>query len=152
MKKHDFVTTGIPSIFMIFTVLVLVILSLMSLGTSRSDREESLLSYDTTRSYYEAGETATQIFSEAVQVYANEGAEAMKDYLLHPAEPLTCLYEEESQAYRLTIPYTGRQALLVELAEGSGSCPLIVKTWMSIQTGSWKDESTMNLFIPGQPF
>ena len=43
-KNHLFSATGIPSLFLIFGVLMLVILSLLGYGTSRQDLRSSSLS------------------------------------------------------------------------------------------------------------
>ena len=42
-KNHLFSATGIPSLFLIFGVLMLVILSLLGYGTSRQDLRLSLI-------------------------------------------------------------------------------------------------------------
>ena len=42
-KNHLFSATGIPSLFLIFGVLMLVILSLLGYGTSRQDLRSSSL-------------------------------------------------------------------------------------------------------------
>ena len=154
MKKHDFVTTGIPSIFTIFTVLVLVILSLMSYGTSLTDREESRLSYEMTLDYYEAGNLATDVISEALRLAGAEGLPAMRAYLTSQDGEVTCNCQEEEarRTYRMEIAYSDRQSLLVELSENPKGQPLTIDTWMSIQRGSWENGATMNLFKPGQGF
>ena len=47
MKRHHslFSATGIPSLFLIFAVLMLVILSLLGYGTARQDLRASILSH-----------------------------------------------------------------------------------------------------------
>ena len=45
-KNHLFSATGIPSLFLIFGVLMLVILSLLGYGTSRQDLRSSSLSLE----------------------------------------------------------------------------------------------------------
>ena len=47
-KNHLFSATGIPSLFLIFGVLMLVILSLLGYGTSRQDLRASSLSLEQT--------------------------------------------------------------------------------------------------------
>ena len=53
-KNHLFSATGIPSLFLIFGVLMLVILSLLGYGTSRQDLRASSLSLEQTSAYYNA--------------------------------------------------------------------------------------------------
>ena len=67
-KNHLFSATGIPSLFLIFGVLMLVILSLLGYGTSRQDLRSSSLSLEQTSAYYNAcSEAAADFYSELVQ-------------------------------------------------------------------------------------
>lgn len=67
-KNHLFSATGIPSLFLIFGVLMLVILSLLGYGTSRQDLRASSLSLEQTSAYYNAcSEAAADFYSELVQ-------------------------------------------------------------------------------------
>ena len=51
-KRTSFLSIGIPSMCVIFSVLCLVILALLTLGTSRQDLQTSRLSLDQTTAYY----------------------------------------------------------------------------------------------------
>ena len=66
-KNHLFSATGIPSLFLIFGVLMLVILSLLGYGTSRQDLYASSLSLEQTSAYYNACSEAADFYSELVQ-------------------------------------------------------------------------------------
>ena len=66
-KKNLFSATGIPSLFLIFGVLMLVILSLLGYGTSRQDLRASSLSLEQTSAYYNACSEAADFYSELVQ-------------------------------------------------------------------------------------
>ena len=66
-KNHLFSATGIPSLFLIFGVLMLVILSLLGYGTSRQDLRSSSLSLEQTSAYYNACSEAADFYSELVQ-------------------------------------------------------------------------------------
>ena len=66
-KNHLFSATGIPSLFLIFGVLMLVILSLLDYGTSRQDLRASSLSLEQTSAYYNACSEAADFYSELVQ-------------------------------------------------------------------------------------
>ena len=59
-KRTSFLSIGIPSMCVIFSVLCLVILALLTLGTSRQDLQTSRLSLDQTTAYYTACSTAVQ--------------------------------------------------------------------------------------------
>ena len=66
-KNHLFSATGIPSLFLIFGVLMLVILSLLGYGTSRQDLRASSLSLEQTSAYYNACSEAADFYSDLVQ-------------------------------------------------------------------------------------
>ena len=66
-KNHLFSATGIPSLFLIFGVLMLVILSLLGYGTSRQDLRSSSLSLEQTSAYYNACSEAADFYSGLVQ-------------------------------------------------------------------------------------
>ena len=66
-NHHLFSATGIPSLFLIFGVLMLVILSLLGYGTSRQDLRASSLSLEQTSAYYNACSEAADFYSELVQ-------------------------------------------------------------------------------------
>lgn len=66
-KNHLFSATGIPSLFLIFGVLMLVILSLLGYSTSRQDLRSGSLSLEQTSAYYNACSEAADFYSELVQ-------------------------------------------------------------------------------------
>ena len=66
-KNHLFSATGLPSLFLIFGVLMLVILSLLGYGTSRQDLRASTLSLEQTTAYYNTCSEAADFYSELVQ-------------------------------------------------------------------------------------
>ena len=62
--KHSFfVTVGIPSLFLVFSVLVLSVLSLLTLGSSRSSLSTARHSLEQTEDYYAACRKATDNIS-----------------------------------------------------------------------------------------
>ena len=61
-KNHLFSATGIPSLFLIFGVLMLVILSLLGYGTSRQDLRASSLYLEQTSAYYNACSEAADFY------------------------------------------------------------------------------------------
>ena len=69
MKERNnlFSATGIPSLFLIFAVLILVILSLLGYGTSRQDLRSSSLSLEQTTAYYESCGAATDFYTGALE-------------------------------------------------------------------------------------
>lgn len=78
-KNHLFSATGIPSLFLIFGVLMLVILSLLGYGTSRQDLRSSSLSLEQTSAYYNACSKAADFYSDLVQTLEGFQAQAKSE-------------------------------------------------------------------------
>lgn len=66
MKDHNsfFTATGIPSLFLIFSVLCLAVLSLLTLGNSRSELSTARNSMQQTEDYYNACSQASTVINE----------------------------------------------------------------------------------------
>ena len=67
MKDHNsfFTATGIPSLFLIFSVLCLAVLSLLTLGNSRSELSTARNSMQQTEDYYNACSQASTVINSA---------------------------------------------------------------------------------------
>lgn len=129
-KNHLFSATGIPSLFLIFGVLMLVILSLLGYGTSRQDLRSSSLSLEQTSAYYNACSEAADFYSELVQTLEGFQAQAkserayyqlVSDYLNsqenvewnseeHTAEYVKAFSDTQSLAVKVSIFWTVRTA------------------------------------------
>ena len=74
-QKHSFfVTVGIPSLFLIFSVLVLSVLALLTLGNSRNSLNTAKHSLEQTEKYYKACSNATETVSQ-IRSWAGQFAE-----------------------------------------------------------------------------
>ena len=129
-KNHLFSATGIPSLFLIFGVLMLVILSLLGYGTSRQDLRSSSLSLEQTSAYYKACSEAADFYSELVQTLEGFQEQAktetayyqlVSDYLNsqenvewnseeHTAEYVKAFSDTQSLAVKVSIFWTVRTA------------------------------------------
>ena len=130
-KNHLFSATGIPSLFLIFGVLMLVILSLLGYGTSRQDLRSSSLSLEQTSAYYNAcSEAAADFYSELVQTLEGFQEQAktetayyqlVSDYLNsqenvewnseeHTAEYVKAFSDTQSLAVKVSVFWTDRTA------------------------------------------
>lgn len=129
-KNHLFSATGIPSLFLIFGVLMLVILSLLGYGTSRQDLRSSSLSLEQTSAYYNACSEAADFYSELVQTLEGFHEQAktetayyqlVSDYLNsqenvewnseeHTAEYVKAFSDTQSLAVKVSIFWTVRTA------------------------------------------
>lgn len=129
-KNHLFSATGIPSLFLIFGVLMLVILSLLGYGTSRQDLRSSSLSLEQTSAYYNACSEAADFYSDLVQTLEGFQAQAksesayyqlVSDHLNsqenvkwdseeHTAEYVKAFSDTQSLAVKVSIFWTVRTA------------------------------------------
>lgn len=129
-KNHLFSATGIPSLFLIFGVLMLVILSLLGYGTSRQDLRSSSLSLEQTSAYYNVCSEAADFYSELVQTLEGFQEQAktetayyqlVSDYLNsqenvewnseeHTAEYVKAFSDTQSLAVKVSIFWTVRTA------------------------------------------
>lgn len=129
-KNHLFSATGIPSLFLIFGVLMLVILSLLGYGTSRQDLRSSSLSLEQTSAYYNACSEAADFYSDLVQTLEGFQAQVksesayyklVSDYLNsqenvkwdseeHTAEYMKAFSDTQSLAVKISVFWTDRTA------------------------------------------
>ena len=125
-KNHLFSATGIPSLFLIFGVLMLVILSLLGYGTSRQDLRASSLSLEQTSAYYNACSEAADFYSDLVQTLEGFQAQVksesayyklVSDYLNsqenvkwdseeHTAEYMNAFSDTQSLAVKIAVFWT----------------------------------------------
>lgn len=129
-KNHLFSATGIPSLFLIFGVLMLVILSLLGYGTSRQDLRASSLSLEQTSAYYNACSEAADFYSDLVQTLEGFQAQVksessyyklVSDYLNsqenvkwdseeHTAEYMNAFSDTQSLDVKVSVFWTDRTA------------------------------------------
>ena len=129
-KNHLFSATGIPSLFLIFGVLMLVILSLLGYGTSRQDLRASSLSLEQTSAYYNACSEAADFYSDLVQTLEEFQEQAktetayyqlVSDHLNsqenvkwdpeeHTAEYVRAFSDTQSLAVKVSVFWTDRTA------------------------------------------
>ena len=129
-KNHLFSATGIPSLFLIFGVLMLVILSLLGYGTSRQDLRSSSLSLEQTSAYYNACSEAADFYSDLVQTleefqeqaktetayyqlvsdHLNSQENVKWDSEEHTAEYVRAFSDTQSLAVKVSVFWTDRTA------------------------------------------
>ena len=102
-KKNSLVITGITSLFLIFSVLCLVILSLLSLGTSRSDLAMSKQTAEQTAEYYnacnEASEICLEMEEDLWEIYVkSEDSISYFDEVGNLPDTLTCIKDTSANA------------------------------------------------------
>lgn len=162
-KRTSMVTLGITSLFLIFFVLCLVIFSLLSLSTSRSDLSMSLQTMEQTNNYYEACNVATELCLEIenflLTAYKNCDSEATFFQTLTAFPNETILWNENNRQVSFEIAFSDTQSLLVILnifypeKDQTFSKDLNhpdifmeIDTWKTILTGTWEPDHTQHIF------
>ena len=121
-KNHLFSATGIPSLFLIFGVLMLVILSLLGYGTSRQDLRSSSLSLEQTSAYYNACSEAADFYSDLVQTLEGFQAQAKSErayYQLvsdHLNSQENVKWDSEEHTAEYVRAFSDTQSLAVKIA------------------------------------
>ena len=156
MPKRSFLSMGLPSIFTIFSVLCLVILSLLSLGTSRSDLNTGKASLEQTSAYYEACTSATELYLEfsALAEETAQNTSTEKAYLSAMKKALTdreyTNWNPEAGQICLTIPYSKKMALciIINAAYSSKNTEDFTKLlmWKTVNTASWTPDTKQPVF------
>ena len=149
MKQRSFVTIGIPSILTIFGILTMIILSLMSLGTSQQDERESRLSLDQTKEYYNSCTEATEIYEELFSLRTAAGGEPVGDKIAGYLENLPeragefpALGSVQDGLATVEIRFSPRQSLIMEVSLTDFS----IQGWYTAKRGDWVPKATQKLF------
>ena len=148
-RQHSlFSATGIPSLFLIFAVLMLVILSLLGYGTARQDFRASTLSLEQTAAYYSGCENATSFYVETVHFLKSYQTQTKNEDAYFSSQPDVVWDAASHQAqYKKAISDT--QSLLVELVVSypdKDSDPVRITAWNTIVTADWKPDTSQSVY------
>ena len=120
-EKGAIITSGIPSLFLIFAVLVMVTLALLSYGTSRSDVRLSRNSIEQMEAFYKATAEAAERFNQLEN------------------EP-----PEEGSTVSFSVPFSDSQCIYVEaVLKGDHLTPTI---WETRSIGTWEPDTIQHLY------
>ena len=160
-QKHSFfVTVGIPSLFLIFSVLVLSVLALLTLGSSRSSLNTAQHSLEQTENYYaactKATETISQLRSSAAQFTAESASEA--EYFSRIKEladtqgTLTWDSVRHTLSFSEKISDTQQLSVAVEIfyPTEKSSPALNILQWNTELTHAWTPDNSQNVFKGGK--
>ncbi len=153
-------TVGIPSLFLIFSVLVLSVLALLTLGSSRSSLNTAQHSLEQTENYYvacaKATETVSQLRSSARQFAAESASE--DEYFSRIGKfadtqgTLTWDSSEHTLSFSEKISDTQQLSVVLELfypAEKNSSA-LNILQWNTELPHSWTPDNSQNVFKGGK--
>lgn len=160
-QKHSFfVTVGIPSLFLIFSVLVLFVLALLTLGSSRNSLNTAKHSLEQTEKYYKACSSATETVSQ-IRSWAGQFAEesaSEKEYFSQLSQfadtegALTWDSAKHTLSFSKKISDTKQLSVILKLlypAEKNTQA-LNVLQWNTELTGSWTPDNSQNVFKGGK--
>lgn len=156
-QKHSFfVTAGIPSLFLIFSVLVLAVLSLLTLGNSRSSLNTARRSLDQTEAYYtackEATETITTLKNLLAQNVRNTSDEdtyfSEAGQLAEDQDGLTWDSDQHTISFSQKISDTQQLSVILKVLYPvtSNSPVLEPLQWSTELTGTWEPDNSQNVF------
>lgn len=161
--KHNrtfFAATGIPSLFLIFSVLCLTVLSLLTLGKSRNELQTANFTVQQTDLYYKTCEKATgtvtaiqkQLASDYNQVSDPDAYFSLAGQLSDDIDGLE--YDSSSDIISFSEVLSGTQQLSVKLKvlyPSSGTEPFIeILQWKTDNTASWTPDTHQPVYKGAQ--
>lgn len=158
MKEHNsfFTATGIPSLFLIFSVLCLAVLSLLALGNSRSELSAARNSMQQTENYYNACNKASSAVNALQEKLADayQQANDQKNYFTlveqFCADHSEYTFDSKEQTLTFTEPLSDTQQLIVCLhvlypSQSSDSLIQILQ-WKTDTTTTWNPDSSQSVY------
>lgn len=156
-KKHSlFSATGIPSLFLIFAVLMLVILALLGYGTSRQDLQSSTLSLEQTTAYYTVCSQAADFYTDTAAALrqfkkqaknAEEYQQLITDYF-NGLKNVS--WDPTASKVSYINPFSNVQSLLVILLvenfSDTSENPTEILTWNTIVTADWNPDTSQSVY------
>ena len=163
-KNNLFSATGIPSLFLIFGVLMLVILSLLGYGTSRQDQSASALSLEQTTAYYDACTEATDFYTDTQTQLEGFAAQAdteeeyyqlASDYFAktadatwNPAEHTIQYVKAFSETQSLVVKMSVLWSNNITVADTDTAINSLVQilTWNTVVTADWNPDNSQSVY------
>ena len=155
-RRSSFMAIGIPSMFVIFAVLCLVILSLLSLGTSRQDMQSSQRSLEQTTAYYQACAQASENY-QTIADYIHQicGEDISKNTYDSDMSTVSSLcpnasWDSQKETVFFSVPMNDEQSVFVEISASwsqmlSGTSPEIT-VWKTISTKTWNPDTRQPVY------
>ena len=156
-QKHTFfVTVGIPSLFLIFSVLCLCVLALLTLGSSRSSLNTARHSMEQTENYYtgcaDATETVSEIHDDLEQYREKASDEtgyfSMVQKLADTRDDLSWDPHSHTLSFSVGISETQQLSVVLEIfyPQKKSSSAYQILQWNTELTGSWQPDNHQNVF------
>lgn len=156
-QKHSFfVTVGIPSLFLIFSVLCLCVLALLTLGSSRSSLNTARHSMEQTENYYTACASATETVSEIrssltqcrEKASDESGYFSMVQKLADTKDDLSWDPDSHTLSFSVEISETQQLSVMLEIfyPQKKRASAYQILQWSTEPAGSWEPDNHQNVF------
>lgn len=160
-RRTSFLSMGIPSMCMIFSVLCLVILALLTLGTSRQDLQSSRLALEQTTAYYTACSTATQQYDRLTEFITSAATDSngKKEYLSRMTsvqknfpDITDLIWNKNTQTLSYSVDFTDTQAIYIEINAAyfsNGNQTAVtpaISIWKTISTADWNPDTRQPVY------
>ena len=160
-QRHSFFTaTGIPSLFLIFSVLCLAVLSLLTLGSSRSELNAARNSMQQTENYYNACSQAStvikEIQSELTDTYQKatdqENYFTLIEQFCKTHSELTFDMEKQTLLFTESLSDTQQLAVCLKVLypEKSDDSLIQILQWKTDTTASWTPDTSQSVYKGGK--
>lgn len=156
-QKHSFfVTVGIPSLFLIFSVLCLCVLALLTLGSSRISLTTARHSMEQTENYYTACSKATETVSgirSTLNQYVTEASDEAEYFsrirsFADTQDALTWDAKKHTLSFSTGISDTQKLSVILEISypKKNTGPTLKILQWKTELTGTWEPDDHQNVF------
>lgn len=161
MKERNnlFFATGIPSLFLIFAVLILVTLSLLGYGTSSQTLSSSTLSLEQNTAYYKSCGEAADFYTsaqEALSEFQEQANDETTFFLLagsYFTQIKNVTWDADTHQVQYVQAFSDTQSLhavfLVSLDNTRTSAPpqpLSILAWNTIVTADWDPDTSQSVY------
>lgn len=160
-QRHSFFTaTGIPSLFLIFSVLCLAVLSLLTLESSRSELNAAQNSMQQTEDYYNACSQASAVIDklqpklmEAYQQAADqENYFTLVEQICNDFTEITFSAQEQTLIFAESISDTQQLTVCLKVLYPikSDDSMLQILQWKTDTTASWNPDTSQSVYKGGK--
>lgn len=157
-NRNRFVSTGIVSLFMIFTVFCMVILALLTFQTSKTDLENAAYALHQTAAYYDACAKASDLCRELNEqcsqiYYESSDYDSFLENLTSLSLPESVFYDAEEKCFILDVPFSQTQSLHVSIqlpSRETSMWSLSVHDWYTMNIGDWTPDLHQNVLQKGE--
>lgn len=145
-------SSGMISLILIFAVLCMIVLSLLSWSSSRTDLQMSLRSMEQNTAYFDACTEASSVWEQLYAALSSAASEqeffriCEESVSIHP----DLLYDSSGRIFSLDLDYTDTQSLHIEFAvsfpDSEDIPPIQTTCWQSRTIGEWRPDTRQQVY------